>query len=116
MVCSDQPRLHPTAPVCYDCGRPRTFNRHPDAGKPDRCIEVNTKWVCIPCLTLNRHRLAQRAMRYYLALNRIVNHQVLTSRYDAIALRRMAEDALLEAPNAQESPTANVKGDHEAKP
>lgn len=97
-VCVDQPRLYPTAPVCCDCGRPRTFNRHPDAGKPGMYLEVNTKWVCIPCLTLNRHRWAQRAMRYECALNRIVGHQARTSLGEAMDLRRIAEDALRESP------------------
>lgn len=48
---------------CPDCGLPRSVNPHPEAGKPEHFIEVNTREVCIPCLTLNRHRWADRAMK-----------------------------------------------------
>lgn len=50
-------------PLCDRCGLPQSKNPHPDAGKYESYIEVGTKWVCIPCLTLNRHRWSIRAMK-----------------------------------------------------
>ncbi|MFJ3316156.1 hypothetical protein ACIPLR_12410 [Herbaspirillum huttiense] len=49
--------------ACHRCGLPMSENPHPDAGKPDRLLELNTRNVCIPCLTLNRHQWSQRAIK-----------------------------------------------------
>ena len=48
-------------PLCDKCGLPKSKNPHPDAGKYEHYIEVGTEWVCVPCLTLNRHVWSQRA-------------------------------------------------------
>lgn len=34
---------------CAFCGGPMSRNPHPDAGKPDRVMEVGALFVCIPC-------------------------------------------------------------------
>jgi len=92
-----------SAPACMHCGLAMTLNPHPNAGQPNWILTVNAKWVCIPCLTANRHRWAQRALRYEDALNKIAAHQARTSLGEAMDLRRMAEDALRESPNASGS-------------
>ena len=38
-------------------------NPHPNAGKPPDYLEVGTIYECIPCLVLNRHKWAGRAMK-----------------------------------------------------
>lgn len=50
-------------PECAFCGSEMSKNPHPDAGKPDKFLEVGTVNICIPCLVLNRHRWAERAMK-----------------------------------------------------
>ena len=47
--------------VCHKCGVPRVDNPHPDAGKPDRMLEVGCPQECLPCTVLSRHQWAQRA-------------------------------------------------------
>lgn len=47
--------------VCHKCGVPRVSNPHPDAGKPDRMLEVGCPIECLPCTVLSRHQWAQRA-------------------------------------------------------
>lgn len=42
--------------TCGICGQETlTRNPHPDAGKPERYLEVGAEWECIPCLRTNRH-------------------------------------------------------------
>jgi len=48
---------------CAYCGESMSTNPHPDAGKPSRLLEVGTVNICIPCLVLNRHTWAERAMK-----------------------------------------------------
>jgi len=49
--------------VCGKCGGEMSLNPHLEAGKPPHYLEVGTKYECIPCLVLNRHKWAERAMK-----------------------------------------------------
>ncbi|SPR97391.1 hypothetical protein [Cupriavidus taiwanensis] len=46
---------------CHKCGLPRVDNPHPDAGKPERMLDVGCPKECLPCTVLSRHQWAQRA-------------------------------------------------------
>lgn len=72
MMACNQPQAHPDrcgcnrteashGPVCF-CGLAKTKNPHPDAGKPERILEVGAVYECIPCLTKSRHEWSQRAI------------------------------------------------------
>jgi len=54
---------------CGKCGGEMSPNPHPQAGKPPYYLEVGTIYECIPCLVLNRHRWAERAMKAESALD-----------------------------------------------
>ena len=47
-------RLRAPTPTCF-CGLRMTLNPHPDAGKPERLLEVGAVYVCIPCLNKANH-------------------------------------------------------------
>lgn len=43
------------------CGLPMSLNPHPEAGVPDRFLEVGAVSECIPCLVSSRHGWAKTA-------------------------------------------------------
>lgn len=47
---------------CHQCGLPFANNPHPDAGKPEKYLEVGVAQECVPCLVLSRHQWSQRAL------------------------------------------------------
>lgn len=47
---------------CHKCGLPKVNNPHPDAGKPDRYLDVGCPTECLPCTVGSRHACAQQAM------------------------------------------------------
>lgn len=58
-------------PKCGICGGEMSKNPHPDAGNPDKYLEVGTFEVCIPCTVGSRHRLAGKANRLEAKLDKI---------------------------------------------
>lgn len=47
--------------TCYFCAGPLSQNPHPDAGKPDKMLEVGLMYECIPCNRGLVHRYSERA-------------------------------------------------------
>jgi hypothetical protein len=72
---------------CHKCGLPLVANPHPEAGKPGHYLEVGCPTECLPCLVLNRHTWAQRAMK---AERDLAAVQAAPPVPDATALRHVA--------------------------
>ena len=50
--------------ICGLCSQPYMVkNPHPDAGKPERYLEIGAVWECVPCGKKALHGWAKRALK-----------------------------------------------------